>query len=72
VGRSKRPQQEAEGGGSKNINFRCPGDVFARLGATAKALGLDVSNLVRMLIIENLGRYEDRIREIESKNPDRK
>ena len=62
VGRKQVADQES--GGSRNINFRCPNDLYGRLEGAARGLGLDVSNFVRMLLVENIGRYEQRVRDI--------
>jgi hypothetical protein len=46
------------------VNFRAPGDLHSRLEAVAAGLGLDVSNLVRMVLYENLATYEERVEQI--------
>lgn len=57
VGR-KKPDEKASDG--KQINFRAPNDLASELEDVAEALGLDVSNLVRMVLRENLAQYRER------------
>ncbi len=47
----------------KAINFRAPKRLAERLEHVADALGLDVSNLIRMVLSENLAEYEQRAEE---------
>ena len=54
----------------RQINFRAGPDLFRRLDAVADGLGLDVSNLVRMILHENLHRYESRLDEIRQQQHD--
>ena len=42
------------------INFRAPDDLAKRLDSVGEALGLDISNLVRMILYENIAPYEER------------
>jgi len=51
----------------KQINFRASLSLADRLERTASRLGLDVSNFVRMVLMENLPDYESRADEIEAK-----
>ncbi len=46
------------------MNFRAPMPLYERLENVSVALGLDVSNLVRMIILENLHAYERRVEQI--------
>ena len=59
---AKKADRPSEG---KQINFRAPPDLAERLEAVAEALGLDVSNLVRMVLKENLREYERRAKQVE-------
>ncbi len=45
---------------SKQVAFRLALTMVDRLDEAAKQLGLDTSNLLRMMIIEKLPEYEDR------------
>lgn len=45
---------------SKQVAFRLPQSLVDRLEAAGDLLGLDMSNLLRMMIIEKLPEYEDR------------
>lgn len=54
----------------RQINFRAPDDLTARLDAVAEALALDVSSLVRMVLAEHLSKYEHRADEVR-RNKDR-
>lgn len=58
MGRKKRDKSDPSGG--KQVNFRTPDALYARLEAVAEALGLDIANLVRLIINENLKSYEQR------------
>lgn len=60
----KKPADEQVSGG-RPINFRAPPDLATRLDFVAEKLGLDVSNLVRMILYENLAQYERRAKMIE-------
>ena len=50
--------------GSRTVAFRSPAELSKRLDEVAEALGLDVSNLVRMVLHENLYIYEQRVKEM--------
>ena len=60
----KRPPQEQPSSG-RQINFRAAPELASRLDRIAVVLGLDVSNLVRMILHENLATYEARADQIE-------
>jgi hypothetical protein len=45
---------------SMQIVFRVPETLYAALQAAAAGLGVDLSNLLRMLIAENIGQYVER------------
>ncbi len=49
----------------EQINFK-PGPLGPRLDDVAEALGLDVSNLVRLILNENIAKYEQRAARIRS------
>jgi predicted DNA-binding protein len=55
------------GGAGKQVNFRASDDLYARLEETADALGLDLSNLVRMVLNEHLAEYEGRAEQIKTR-----
>lgn len=65
----KRPRDEQPSAG-KQISFRAPPDLERRLEYVAKWLGLDGSNLVRMILVENIAQYERRARLLEQEAPD--
>ncbi len=65
---SKKPRTKGEttpastdppsGTGSKAVNFRADMDLMGRLTMIAKALDLDVSSVVRMVLASHLHEYE--------------
>ena len=61
MARKKATEKPSDDGG-RAINFRASADLAGRLDRIADALGLDVSNLVRMVLKENLQQYEERAR----------
>lgn len=63
-GASPQPDKASPPTVSKQVNFRATGDLLPRLEDTAEGLGLDVSNLVRMILNENLSAYERRVEQI--------
>ena len=54
----------------KQIAIRFPGDPAARVERAADMLGLDVSQLIRMVVIEGLPEYERRGRRARGINGD--
>jgi hypothetical protein len=58
--RRRRGQPDLGRPGDSPINFRAPDDLAALLEDVAEGLGLDISNLVRMVLYENLAPYEER------------
>ena len=63
VARKKMPDELPSAG--RPINFRAPVDLATRLDRVGEKLGLDASNLVRMILYENLPIYEKRVRQLE-------
>ena len=57
----KRSDSGPKAEAGRPITFRAPQDLAPRLDAVALGLGLDVSNLVRMVLYENLEQYEERV-----------
>lgn len=57
VGRKKTPKDEGE---AKQYNFKLDAAMSARVDAVAEALGLDGANLLRMVLRENIAKYERR------------
>ena len=45
---------------TQQMNIRVAGAIYKRIEKTAETLGLDPTNFVRMLIMENLAAYEER------------
>lgn len=52
---------------TKQIAFRAPRALAARLESTAKRLGLDPSGLIRMMILKHLPEYEREADAVEGK-----
>jgi len=71
VGRKKSTEKPVDDQGGRAINFRAGADLAERLDYVAGALGLDVSNLVRMVLKENLPQYEERARRILASEADK-
>lgn len=59
----------ASTGEGKSIAFRAPAGLSRRLERVAEGLGLDISNLVRMVLHEKLHEYEQRVTQLESHTP---
>lgn len=55
------PAPASTGTTGKQVNFRASEELYARLEALSSGLGLDISNLVRMVLMENLHAYEARL-----------
>ena len=66
--RKTNPDESAtpEGG---QINFRASPALHRRLQEVASGLGLDMANLVRMVVTENLRIYEERVRRLQGDGP---
>lgn len=47
--------------GDKQVAVRMPDPLIGRVEDTALGLGLDSSSLIRMVLVENLPRYERRV-----------
>jgi len=60
----KRPGGTPE---NKQVSFRLPTSLVDRAETTAGKLGLDLSNFFRMMLVENIGTYEERVRQIEKR-----
>lgn len=56
----KRNDTEPKPDAGRPITFRAPADLAEELDDIGEALGLDVSNLVRMVLRENLSQYRER------------
>jgi predicted DNA-binding protein len=61
---AKKPAKQTEPAKDRQVNFRASAKLSARLDNIADAMGLDVSNLVRLILNENLAAYEDRAERI--------
>lgn len=60
-----QPEMDADKGSvMKQIAFRAPVDLVERVDKVSKQLGLDTSNFMRMLLVEQLSEYERRARKI--------
>jgi hypothetical protein len=55
-----QPSEKDAGRRGKQVNFRASDELFARLERVSDSLGLDLSNFVRMVLMENLPSYEER------------
>jgi antitoxin component of RelBE/YafQ-DinJ toxin-antitoxin module len=51
---------------TKQVAFRAPEDVVERLENVARRLGLDLSNFMRLMVVEQVARYERRAERAES------
>lgn len=51
---------------TRQMAFRVPNDLAERIEAVAPRLGLDTSNFLRMMLIEQIGTYERRADRIEA------
>ena len=60
VAKKKRPTDQGLSPFSHQMNIRVPDDLYAVIEETAAALGLDATNLVRMVLRENIGPYKQR------------
>ncbi len=63
MGRNNRPKSEE----SVPVGFRIPKSLQDRLIEAGNNLGLDVSNLLRMMIIKHLPAYEDEGKKLQPK-----
>lgn len=57
--------------GAKQVNFRPSDSLYARLERVSKILEVDMSNLVRLILNENLAAYERRADEIDRHRQER-
>lgn len=57
--------------GGRQVAFRAPDDLVHRLDMVASRLGLDLSNFLRMIVVENLPAYEQRASRIDGQLQDR-
>jgi hypothetical protein len=55
--------------GSRQMAFRVPNDLADRVEKVAARLGLDTSNFLRMMLLEQVGAYERRADRIEGGEP---
>jgi hypothetical protein len=62
VAKKKKP---GPGSGGRQVAFRAPDDLYADLERAAHGLGLDVSNLIRMILRRHVGAYLQQVEEIE-------
>lgn len=62
MGKKRQPEDQPVGG--KAFSFRASPDLTSRLEDVAGGLNLDISNLVRMILTENLAPYERRVRQL--------
>lgn len=69
---AKRTNRESPGSGGKQVAFRASDDLLAQLERAATGLGLDISNLVRMVLRENIHVYLRRVDEIERRRQESK
>lgn len=60
----KRTNREGPGSGGKQVAFRAPDEMHERLEFVSAGLGVDMSNLLRMIVSENLHRYVRRVEEL--------
>lgn len=68
MAKNKKPAEKpSDDAPSRQINFRAGAKLAAELDDIAETLGVDLSNLVRMMLIENLANYKARARAIREK-----
>lgn len=60
--------QSTDADGGRPITFRASARLANRLDVVADKLGLDVSNLVRMILNENLAAYERRAQQLDQES----
>lgn len=60
VGSSAVAKKKQDAVSTRQVNFRASPELLSRLETAALGLGLDVSNFVRMVLLENLTAYEKR------------
>lgn len=65
----KQPEPPAEGRGFVVISFKAPAALAARIDAVCEGLGLDRSNLIRMLTLKNLHEFEAQVEELRKHAP---
>jgi hypothetical protein len=61
---AKKKNRPSPGTGGKQLAFRAPDELLADLSFAADGLGLDLSNLIRMVLVENIRPYVERAREV--------
>lgn len=61
----RKPRGGKKPVGSRQVAFRVPDALWTRLEGVADRLGLDVSNFLRMMLIEQIGVYERRAERVE-------
>jgi hypothetical protein len=64
VGRKPKGKAGPAAPEPKQYNVKIDGPTAARLDATARGLGLDGANFIRMVLRENLPKYERRVEAI--------
>ena len=62
-------KDKGERSDGRSVTFRAPQDLAERLDSVADGLGLDVSNLVRMILNKHLYVYEEQVADIKSRRP---
>ncbi len=65
-GKKKTDQTEPQ----KQLAFKVSQAIARRVEGAAESLGLDVSNFLRMMLLENLAEYEGRGRKIRGEDSD--
>lgn len=51
-------------GDAKQVAFRAPADLYAQLEDVSNGLGLDISNLVRMILRQHIQGYVEQVAEL--------
>jgi CBS-domain-containing membrane protein len=65
---SKADRPKATAG--RQVNFRASDELYSRLERISGVLGVDLSNLVRLILHENLPAYERRAAQLEAESKD--
>lgn len=69
MAKSKKPPTEPTK--PRAFMVRLQQDAASRVEATAKGLGLDEANFLRMIIVENLPAYERRVEQLKTSPSDK-
>jgi hypothetical protein len=66
---AKKKNRQGPGSGGRQVAFRAPDDLYAQLDRVSKGLGLDISNLIRMILRKHIQAYVKEVEDLENKPP---